>query len=167
MTCCSARRAAPPCRPLCRSDGARRGRAARRHDGDFWCRAPCRRCGSTSDLATSPVSTKSAAGNLAKVRSSRGANIHPQFSPDSNRLRSRWAFPTNLKSPPAIPAPMPGRCRSAAGVPTGLLSIPITSMHSPVECVDLGDIASTGRLLASYASRLDPEEVRGWHHVFV
>lgn len=56
---------------------------------------------------------------------------------------------------------------SRAGVPTGLLSLPITSMHSPVEAIDLEDIAATGRLLAHYASQLDPDEVRGWHHVLV
>ncbi len=37
------------------------------------------------------------------------------------------------------------------GVPTALLSIPLTSMHSPQEVVSIRDVASCGRLLAALA----------------
>ncbi|HEX2623052.1 MAG TPA: M42 family metallopeptidase [Phototrophicaceae bacterium] len=43
---------------------------------------------------------------------------------------------------------------SQGGVPTGLLSIPIRNMHSPVETVDLRDIERTGRLLAHFIAGL-------------
>lgn len=41
------------------------------------------------------------------------------------------------------------------GIPTGLVSIPIRNMHTPVETVDLRDIERTGRLLAHFIARLD------------
>jgi putative aminopeptidase FrvX len=45
---------------------------------------------------------------------------------------------------------------SRAGVPTGLVSVPVRYIHSPVELVDLEDIDSTVRLLAAFAQRLEP-----------
>ena len=45
---------------------------------------------------------------------------------------------------------------SRAGVPTGLVSIPVRYMHSPVEMVALEDIDATARLIAAFAQRLEP-----------
>jgi tetrahedral aminopeptidase len=44
---------------------------------------------------------------------------------------------------------------SRAGIPCGLLGIPVRSMHTPVETVCLRDIERTGKLLAEFISRLD------------
>jgi putative aminopeptidase FrvX len=44
---------------------------------------------------------------------------------------------------------------SRTGIPTGLVSIPLRYMHSPVETVDLADLESTVELIAAFASRLD------------
>ena len=44
---------------------------------------------------------------------------------------------------------------SRSGVPTGLVSIPLRYMHSPVELVDLGDLEATVELVAAFAARLD------------
>ncbi len=46
---------------------------------------------------------------------------------------------------------------SRAGIPTGLVSIPLRYMHSPVELVDLRDVEATIELLVAFASGLDPE----------
>jgi endoglucanase len=46
---------------------------------------------------------------------------------------------------------------SRAGVPTGLVSIPIRYMHSPVELVQLDDVQATARLIAAAALRLEPD----------
>jgi putative aminopeptidase FrvX len=43
---------------------------------------------------------------------------------------------------------------SRAGVPTGLVSIPLRYMHSPVEMVDLADVEATVQLIAAFATRL-------------
>ncbi len=43
---------------------------------------------------------------------------------------------------------------SRSGVPTGLVSIPLRYMHSPVETVDLADLEGAVELIAAFASRL-------------
>jgi putative aminopeptidase FrvX len=47
---------------------------------------------------------------------------------------------------------------SRDGIPTGLVSIPLRNMHSPIEIVDLGDLEACVRLLVAFASRLRPDE---------
>lgn len=42
-----------------------------------------------------------------------------------------------------------------AGVPTGLVSIPVRNMHMPVEVAAVKDIGRAGRLMAEFAARLD------------
>jgi len=45
---------------------------------------------------------------------------------------------------------------SRAGVPTGVVSIPLRYMHSPVELVELADVRNAARLIAAFAQRLGP-----------
>ncbi len=52
-----------------------------------------------------------------------------------------------------------------AGVPCGLLSLPLRYMHSPVETLDLADVRETGRLLAAFAAAAEPAWVRGLSRV--
>ncbi len=42
-----------------------------------------------------------------------------------------------------------------SGIPTGLVSVPLRYMHSPVEMVDLADLEATVELIAAFAARLD------------
>jgi putative aminopeptidase FrvX len=42
-----------------------------------------------------------------------------------------------------------------AGIPSGVVSIPLRYMHSPVEMVQLDDVENTAKLLAAFARRLD------------
>ena len=44
---------------------------------------------------------------------------------------------------------------SRAGIPTGLLAIPLRYMHSPVEMIDLRDVEAAVELIAAFAARLD------------
>jgi endoglucanase len=46
---------------------------------------------------------------------------------------------------------------SRSGIPTGLVSVPLRYMHSPVELVDLGDLEATVELVAAFAARLDSD----------
>lgn len=49
-----------------------------------------------------------------------------------------------------------------AGIPTGLIGIPIRYMHSTVETVALPDIQRAGRLMAHYVCSLTAESADGW-----
>jgi endoglucanase len=46
---------------------------------------------------------------------------------------------------------------SRSGIPTGVVSIPLRYMHSPVEMVDLRDVEATVELLVAFAARLEPD----------
>jgi putative aminopeptidase FrvX len=45
---------------------------------------------------------------------------------------------------------------SREGIPTGLVSIPLRNMHSPIEIVELADLEACIRVLVAFASRLQP-----------
>jgi endoglucanase len=45
---------------------------------------------------------------------------------------------------------------SRAGIPTGVVSIPLRYMHSPVEMVQLDDVENSAKLIAAFARRLQP-----------
>ncbi len=85
-----------------------------------------------------------------------GPNLHPGM------VKQLKAVADDLEIPYGI-EPMPGSSGtdawaiqvSQAGVPTGVLSVPIRYMHSPVEMVGLTDLDRTARLLAAYIARLD------------
>ena len=47
-----------------------------------------------------------------------------------------------------------------SGVPTGLLGIPLRSMHSPVETVCLRDVERAAKLLVELITRLDQQFAR-------
>jgi len=47
---------------------------------------------------------------------------------------------------------------SRAGIPTGVVSIPLRYMHSPVEMVDLRDVEATVNLLAAFGARLSADD---------
>jgi endoglucanase len=50
---------------------------------------------------------------------------------------------------------------SRRGVATGLVSVPLRYMHSPIELVDLDDLENTVRLLVAFAQRLDGRTFTG------
>ena len=85
-----------------------------------------------------------------------GPNIHP-------RMFERLAAAAKALELPYQVEAVPGNSGTDAwaiqvarsGIPTGLLGIPIRSMHTPVETVCLRDIERTGRLLAEFIVRLD------------
>ncbi|WP_028057594.1 M20/M25/M40 family metallo-hydrolase [Candidatus Solirubrobacter pratensis] len=46
---------------------------------------------------------------------------------------------------------------SRGGIPTGVVSVPLRYMHSPVEMVQLDDVDNAARLIAAFARRLRPD----------
>ena len=46
---------------------------------------------------------------------------------------------------------------SRGGIPTGVVSVPLRYMHSPVEMVQLDDVNSAAKLIAAFARRLGPD----------
>ncbi|HEX8103708.1 MAG TPA: M42 family peptidase, partial [Solirubrobacteraceae bacterium] len=46
---------------------------------------------------------------------------------------------------------------SRAGIPTGVVSVPLRYMHSPVEMVQLDDVDACARLIAAFARRLSAD----------
>ena len=44
------------------------------------------------------------------------------------------------------------------GIPTGVVSIPLRNMHSPIEIVELADLEACIGLLTAFAGRLRPDE---------
>jgi endoglucanase len=87
-----------------------------------------------------------------------GPNFHP-------RIFERLVAAASAVELPYQVEPLPGPSGTDAwaiqvshsGVPCGLLSIPVRSMHSPVETVCLRDIERTARLLTEFICRLDGE----------
>jgi endoglucanase len=47
---------------------------------------------------------------------------------------------------------------SRAGIPTGLVSVPLRYMHSAVEMISIDDLENAARLVAAFAQRLEPGE---------
>jgi endoglucanase len=87
-----------------------------------------------------------------------GPNIHP-------KIHARLVDTAKTHEIPFIVEVLPGNSGTdawamqvtRAGIPTGLLSIPIRNMHTPVETVVLKDIDRTARLLAAFIGELDQD----------
>jgi endoglucanase len=93
------------------------------------------------------------------VQISRGANLHPRMT----QLLVETAEAENIPYTVAVPGRSSGTDADAihfarAGVPCGLVSVPLRYMHSPVETVQLADVEHAIELLAATCMRLDPAE---------
>lgn len=87
-----------------------------------------------------------------------GPNMHPQMVNGLRAAAKRLELETRLE-------PLTGHSGTDGwaiqvareGIPTGIVAIPIRSMHTPVETVAIADIERTGRLLAEFIRGLDEE----------
>jgi endoglucanase len=91
-----------------------------------------------------------------------GPNMHPRMTQRLRDAANRLELTAPLE-------PMAGNTGTDAwvvqvageGIPTGLLGIPIRSMHTPVETVSPKDVERAGRLLAEFIAGLDEEFYQG------
>jgi putative aminopeptidase FrvX len=91
---------------------------------------------------------------------SRGSTLHPQLFELLHETAEREKIPFTVEaSARATGTDADAVHISREGVPTGLVSIPIRYMHSPVELVQLDDVHACARLIAAAALRLDGETV--------
>ncbi len=86
----------------------------------------------------------------------KGPNIHPYIQRALVRVAEEMEIPFLSRGMAAHSGtdayPMQV---TAGGIPTGVISIPLRYMHTPVEVVSLKDIRRVGRLLAEFITRLD------------
>jgi putative aminopeptidase FrvX len=93
------------------------------------------------------------------VQISRGANLHPRMT----ELLIETAEAENIPYTIGVPGRSSGTDADAihfarAGVPCGLVSVPLRYMHSAVETVQLADVEYAIELLAATCLRLKPDE---------
>jgi endoglucanase len=87
-----------------------------------------------------------------------GVNVHPAVLQQLRDAASALEMSTNILTHGRHSGTETAAIQlSHAGVPTGLVSIPIRYMHTMVETVNLKDIERVGRLTAEFAARLDSE----------
>ncbi len=85
-----------------------------------------------------------------------GPNFHPKLQEALVKTASALEITAPLE-----PLERPGGSDafaiqiSRAGIPVALLSIPLRSVHTPVETVAAKDVERTGRLMAAFIARLD------------
>jgi endoglucanase len=87
----------------------------------------------------------------------RGSTLHPAVFELLHETAEAEGIPFTLESSArATGTDADAIHLSRAGIPTGLISIPLRYMHSPVELVQLDDVANAAKLIAAFAQRLTP-----------
>lgn len=85
-----------------------------------------------------------------------GPNLHPGIVKRLRETADALEIPTVTEALPGASGTDAWAVQvTRAGVPTGLVSIPIRYMHSAVETVVVADIDRAARLMAAFISRLD------------
>jgi putative aminopeptidase FrvX len=87
----------------------------------------------------------------------RGSLLHPRVTELLYETAEEQEFPFTVESlgrqtgtdADAVHA-------TRTGIPTGLVSVPLRYMHSPVELVSLADVQVAAELIAAFARRLEP-----------
>ena len=91
-----------------------------------------------------------------------GPNIHPAIYRHFSETAQEHRLPIQIE-------PIPGHSGTdawaiqvtQAGIPTGLISIPLRYMHTSVETLDMQDVLNSGKLLAHFISSL-PDDLEGF-----
>ena len=87
----------------------------------------------------------------------RGATIHPRVFELLYEAAEAESIPFTLASSGRYTGTDADEFHvSRAGIPTGLVSVPLRYMHSAVEMVCLDDLENAAKLVAAFAKRLEP-----------
>ncbi len=87
----------------------------------------------------------------------RGTTLHPRVSELLYDVAEAEELPHTLESMGRATGTDADAVHAArAGIPTGVVSVPLRYMHSPVELVSLADIQVAAELIAAFARRLEP-----------
>jgi endoglucanase len=85
----------------------------------------------------------------------RGSTIHPRVSERLIEAAEAEEIPHTLSASARFTGTDADAIHiSRSGIPTGLISLPLRYMHSPVELVQLDDVANGAKLAAAFARRL-------------
>lgn len=88
-----------------------------------------------------------------------GPNIHPIVYKEMINAAQEARLPYQVEPIPGMSGTDAWAIQVAqAGVPTGLLSIPLRYMHTSVEMLDMQDVVNSGKLLAHFIAGL-PEDL--------
>jgi putative aminopeptidase FrvX len=88
----------------------------------------------------------------------RGPAVHPRIFELLRETAREEQVPHTVETGMKTYTDADATFASRDGIPTGVVSIPLRNMHSPIEIVDLADLEACVRLLAGFASRLRPGE---------
>jgi putative aminopeptidase FrvX len=87
----------------------------------------------------------------------RGSTIHPQISELLLETAEAEKIPHTLSASARFTGTDADAIHiSRSGIPTGLISLPLRYMHSPVELVQLDDVLNAAKLIAAFAQGLAP-----------
>ena len=87
----------------------------------------------------------------------RGTSLHPLVSELLHQAAEESQIPFTVESLGRSTGTDADAFHLArAGIPTGLVSVPIRYLHTPVECASLRDVDAAARLIAAFAKKLEP-----------
>jgi endoglucanase len=87
----------------------------------------------------------------------RGTTLHPLIADRLHEAADAEGIPYTVESLGRGTGTDADAIHTArAGIPTGLISVPLRYMHSPVEMVSIADCDAAARLIAAFAQRLEP-----------
>jgi putative aminopeptidase FrvX len=87
----------------------------------------------------------------------RGTTLHPGVFDRLCDVADQESIPYTLEASGRVTGTDADAIHVArGGIPTGVVAVPARYMHTPVEMVSLDDIANAAKLLAAFASRLQP-----------
>jgi putative aminopeptidase FrvX len=85
----------------------------------------------------------------------RGSTLDPQVFELLHAAGEEAEIPFTVAASARDPGPDADAIHHArGGIPTGVVSIPLRYMHSPVEMVQLDDVENTAKLIAAFAQKL-------------